>query len=95
MNELTCHTCHEHFESPDDIGYRDSAPRGYAFANRNQQLRAMSSDITKCIDKDCLSKEQCFRWTAKPHDRQSYADFNRPPESDKCDSFEPNGNVNP
>lgn len=43
-------------------------------------------DITMCSGKGCDFKERCFRFTAKPSDRQSY--FVNPPIKDgKCDLF--------
>jgi hypothetical protein len=45
------------------------------------------SDITKCIDVKCPSREQCYRYTAKVSPRQYYGDFNRPEDADKCESF--------
>jgi hypothetical protein len=45
------------------------------------------SDITKCTDSKCPSREHCYRWLAKPdpHGRQSYADFNRDEGEEKCE----------
>ena len=43
-------------------------------------------DITMCSGKGGDFKERCFRFTAKPSDRQSY--FVNPPIKDgKCDLF--------
>jgi len=35
------------------------------------------SDITKCNSEDCPVRDECYRYTAKPSDRQSY--FSTPP----------------
>lgn len=40
-------------------------------------------DIAKCWGGDCPVKENCFRYTAKPSDRQSYF-VNPPYENGKC-----------
>jgi len=43
-------------------------------------------DITMCSGKDCPYKENCYRFTAKPCEYQSY--FSTPPIKDgKCDYF--------
>lgn len=34
------------------------------------------TDITKCANKNCKIKEQCYRYTAKDGYWQSYANFN-------------------
>lgn len=34
-------------------------------------------DITMCSGMDCPLKDKCFRYSAKPHDYQSY--FRKPP----------------
>ena len=51
-------------------------------------------DISMCNNKQCPSKEYCYRFTAIPNEfRQSYIDFG--PEEDgmdKCSYFWPNGN---
>lgn len=49
------------------------------------------SDLTKCADKHCPSRGQCRRYTDKASEFQSYADFNRAEDDDKCaDGFEDN-----
>lgn len=46
------------------------------------------SDITKCGDFLCPSKEKCWRYTAPANDRwQSYGKFNREEDADNCDMF--------
>lgn len=41
-------------------------------------------DLAKCTDVKCPSREQCWRWVA-PSDRwQSYADFDRPEDAERC-----------
>lgn len=35
------------------------------------------TDITKCVNKKCKIKEQCYRTTAKDGYWQSYAEFNK------------------
>jgi hypothetical protein len=43
-------------------------------------------DIAKCWGRECPVKEKCFRFTAKPSERQTY--FANPPMRDgKCDFF--------
>jgi len=43
-------------------------------------------DITMCHGEGCHAKEQCYRFTAKPSDYQSY--FMTPPIKDgKCDHY--------
>ena len=46
------------------------------------------SDITKCRDFLCPSKEKCWRYTA-PVDKQwqSYGKFHREEDADNCDMF--------
>ena len=47
-------------------------------------------DISMCANKECPLKEQCYRWTAKASDWQSYADFKfevLPDGKIECDSF--------
>lgn len=44
----------------------------------------MDLDVTKCNSEQCLHKESCFRYTAKPNPRwQSCADF-----ADDCRKYE-------
>jgi len=46
------------------------------------------SDITKCRDFLCPSKERCWRYTAPANDQwQSYGKFNREEDADNCDMF--------
>jgi hypothetical protein len=43
-------------------------------------------DIAKCWGRECPVKEKCFRFTAKPSERQTY--FANPPFIDgRCDFF--------
>jgi len=43
-------------------------------------------DITMCLGSGCPYKEDCYRFTTKPSDYQSY--FMEPPFKDgKCDYF--------
>ena len=49
------------------------------------------SDISKCEDIHCPSKEYCYRFTAPSGMRQSYGVFNRELDADNCDMFYPNG----
>lgn len=50
------------------------------------------SDIAKCKDIDCPSKEMCYRFTA-PDSKfwQSYGVFNREKDAFNCDMFWSNG----
>ena len=32
-------------------------------------------DITMCEGKDCVKRDTCFRYRARPSERQSYSDF--------------------
>lgn len=43
-------------------------------------------DITMCSGVDCPYKEQCYRFTAKPSEYQSYF-LNPPINGDKCDHY--------
>jgi len=45
------------------------------------------SDITKCQDDKCPSKEICYRYTAPAVERQDYGIFNREEDADNCDMF--------
>lgn len=52
-------------------------------------------DITMCNGDDCTKREACYRYTAMPHERQSY--FVDPPfvfvaDGIKCDHFWPEKN---
>ena len=48
------------------------------------------SDIAKCLDSLCPSKEYCLRFTAPVGMYQSYGGFKREGDDDKCDMFWPN-----
>ena len=48
------------------------------------------SDITKCIDSYCPSKEKCYRYTAPSTEYQSYDFFNRETDAYNCDMFRDN-----
>jgi hypothetical protein len=45
------------------------------------------SDITKCQDDKCPSKEICYRYTAPAVERQDYGIFNREEDANNCDMF--------
>jgi hypothetical protein len=46
------------------------------------------SDIAKCQDNKCPSKNICYRYTAPASEFcQSYSDFNREEDADNCDMF--------
>jgi len=47
------------------------------------------ADITKCTDGRCPSRKTCYRAQAESSERQSYADFGREPDADKCDDYQP------
>lgn len=49
------------------------------------------SDIAKCLDILCPSKEFCYRYTAPVGMWQTYGGFNRESDADNCDMFWPNG----
>jgi hypothetical protein len=50
------------------------------------------SDIAKCEDFNCPSKEMCYRFTAPANEfRQSYGKFNRKKDAFNCDMFWDNG----
>jgi hypothetical protein len=50
------------------------------------------SDIAKCLDSLCPSKDYCHRFTAKPSTFcQSYGGFKRVGDEYKCDMFWANG----
>lgn len=46
------------------------------------------SNISKCENKECPSKEKCYRFTATPNKhRQSYGRFMYEEGKDKCEYF--------
>lgn len=46
------------------------------------------ADISMCRDKQCPSRLDCYRFTAKPSQfLQSYASFGRDDGADRCVSF--------
>lgn len=48
-------------------------------------------DISMCANEECPKRNECYRFTATPSPyRQSYAVFNVPNDSDRCDNFWPN-----
>lgn len=50
------------------------------------------TDISKCADLHCPSKDYCYRFTAKSSEFwQSYGRFNREDDADNCDMFLKNG----
>lgn len=50
------------------------------------------SDISKCQDTGCSSRELCYRYTAPVSERwQSYGSFNREQDAYNCDMFWSNG----
>jgi hypothetical protein len=50
------------------------------------------SDITKCEDSLCPSKDYCFRFTSPANEfRQSYGQFNRELDAYNCVLFWDNG----
>ena len=49
------------------------------------------SDITKCEDTLCPSKECCYRFTATAEIYQSYGKFNREEDAYNCDMYWDNG----
>jgi hypothetical protein len=50
------------------------------------------SDIAKCSDSLCPSKDYCYRFTAPASlVYQSYGGFSREDDADNCDMFWPNG----
>lgn len=44
-------------------------------------------DISMCANKDCPLKENCYRFTAKPSEYQSYVEFQIDDESGECSGF--------
>lgn len=49
------------------------------------------SDITKCEDNLCPSKQTCYRYTAPASTYQSYGKFNREEDAYNCDMYWYNG----
>jgi hypothetical protein len=50
------------------------------------------SDIAKCLDSLCPSKDYCYRFTAPASlVYQSYGGFSREQDADNCEMFWPNG----
>lgn len=45
------------------------------------------ADITKCTDGKCPSRKTCWRRLAPSSRLQSYSDFNRPEQADKCQDY--------
>lgn len=48
------------------------------------------SDIAKCLDSLCPSKEYCYRFTAPVSLYQTYGGFNREADEENCNMFWPN-----
>jgi hypothetical protein len=46
-------------------------------------------DITKCANKECPFRMNCFRFTAVDSYWQSYANFSIDPETGECDDYYP------
>jgi hypothetical protein len=49
------------------------------------------SDIAKCNDSLCPSKDYCYRFTAPAEIYQYYEIFNREEDAENCDMFWQNG----
>ncbi len=48
-------------------------------------------DISMCRDVKCPSRTKCYRFTAVPSPLlQSFAEFNRAKDAEKCKSYWPN-----
>ena len=48
-------------------------------------------DISMCQDTQCPSREECYRFTAKPSQPQYYSDFSEfRAGQDVCEDFVPN-----
>lgn len=85
-----------HFQIACDIGWKH--PKFVAFSLEdakflclllnNKQKEEIMPDITKCTNKECKSKEKCYRYMSKANNRQSYEFFNLYRE-DKCAYFIP------
>lgn len=53
-------------------------------------------DISMCQDTQCPSREECYRFTAKPSTFQSFQDFNEfRAGQDVCEDFVPNEKCTP
>jgi hypothetical protein len=48
------------------------------------------SDIAKCLDSLCPSKEYCYRFTSPVGIFQTYGGFSRESDEDNCSMFWPN-----
>ena len=48
------------------------------------------SDIAKCLDSLCPSKDYCYRFTAPVGMFQTYGGFSRDADEDNCNMFWPN-----
>lgn len=44
-------------------------------------------DITMCLNENCLSRKNCYRFMAIPDDYQSYSLFENSFNKDKCKYF--------
>jgi len=46
------------------------------------------ADITMCPDHECPSRESCYRYTARPSERQSWYDFSKDRAGqDRCNAY--------
>lgn len=48
-------------------------------------------DISMCLDHECPSCRDCFRYTAVPSERQTYGGFKHNELAGRCGYFWPNG----
>lgn len=48
-------------------------------------------DISMCSNKNCPLKDKCYRFTAKPNERQAYSDF---PGGEDCEYYWPDYSAN-
>jgi hypothetical protein len=47
----------------------------------------MTGNYTKCGDKKCSARFGCWRYICPSAPQQSYADFNREADAERCDDF--------
>lgn len=54
---------------------------------RDDNRRIKMPDISMCRNEQCLAKEKCYRYMAKPSQRQAYMDFRPTDDGDECEDF--------
>lgn len=47
------------------------------------------SDISMCLNEECLARNVCHRYTAEPNEYQWYSDYQPKEGEEKCEKFWP------